>query len=445
MGNYSRNTFDPTKHYTSVRLQQGVPLIDADWNEADDIRMFEVQTLIDSFMGDGVPARAPGFACVVADAPKNNFHIDCGPVIPGSLFAGGLVARIFAPVDYAAQSLFENQELADLWGVPVLPALTTPDADRRDLVYLHLWEREVDALEDESLPNPLIGVETAVRLRREWVARVAEGAEEPPVPPPGHFHVTLARLKRAAGIDSIETIEDSRAPIAVPINMFFEGLNVGINGRPDGDRFRVVTKTSVFRCGESGITISDPALNSNLLLRAREGACEIESASEPALPVVLQPQGDVGVGLAEPEAKPLAKLDIAVATEFRGATDVQKNLKIEGSLQISGPVALSAPWPEPEILNRERPALNVDAAESDGMVLAGVTADMGLILRGESPLESVRATVLLQSSGEQSIMFPVRRGDSWQVSLDYDPGDPGIESIEAKVTWLPDGFAGAAT
>ena len=29
MGNFSRNTFDPAKRYTAVRLQQGVPLVDA--------------------------------------------------------------------------------------------------------------------------------------------------------------------------------------------------------------------------------------------------------------------------------------------------------------------------------------------------------------------------------------------------------------------------------
>ena len=44
MANVSRNTYDPTKNYASVRLQQGVPLVDADWNEVDDIRRNEVYT-----------------------------------------------------------------------------------------------------------------------------------------------------------------------------------------------------------------------------------------------------------------------------------------------------------------------------------------------------------------------------------------------------------------
>ncbi|NTU85869.1 MAG: hypothetical protein HGA45_42155 [Chloroflexales bacterium] len=61
MGNFSRNTFDRLKHYVGVRLQQGVPLIDADWNELEDIRKFELQAFLAWFVGDGVPANNDGF------------------------------------------------------------------------------------------------------------------------------------------------------------------------------------------------------------------------------------------------------------------------------------------------------------------------------------------------------------------------------------------------
>ncbi len=32
-GDFSRDSFDPSKHYTRVLMQQGRPLLDADWNE----------------------------------------------------------------------------------------------------------------------------------------------------------------------------------------------------------------------------------------------------------------------------------------------------------------------------------------------------------------------------------------------------------------------------
>ena len=49
------DTFDPLRSYIGVRIQQGVPLVDADWNEAHDVRKFEVQAFLKWFVGNGVP------------------------------------------------------------------------------------------------------------------------------------------------------------------------------------------------------------------------------------------------------------------------------------------------------------------------------------------------------------------------------------------------------
>lgn len=37
-GDYSRDTFRLARHYSSVRLQQGRVVTDADWNEQADIQ-----------------------------------------------------------------------------------------------------------------------------------------------------------------------------------------------------------------------------------------------------------------------------------------------------------------------------------------------------------------------------------------------------------------------
>jgi hypothetical protein len=84
---------------------------------------------------------------------------------------------------YSKQPLCQTKELADAWGVPRLEDLEPPLPlkNRTDLVYLDVWEREVDS-EDEfdqefppSMVNPDIGIETCVRLKREWVVRVDQG------------------------------------------------------------------------------------------------------------------------------------------------------------------------------------------------------------------------------------------------------------------------------
>ena len=69
-GNFSNGgvaTFDEHKRYLGVRLQQGVPLLDRDWNELDDIRRFFERRLRAYYVGEGVPdldgfeVRAPEF------------------------------------------------------------------------------------------------------------------------------------------------------------------------------------------------------------------------------------------------------------------------------------------------------------------------------------------------------------------------------------------------
>jgi hypothetical protein len=62
-GNFSRGqrTFDRLKHYVGVRLQQGVPIVDEDWNELEDIRREELRVFLKWFVGDGVPKGNSGF------------------------------------------------------------------------------------------------------------------------------------------------------------------------------------------------------------------------------------------------------------------------------------------------------------------------------------------------------------------------------------------------
>ena len=49
------DTFDERKSYIGVRLQQGVPLLDRDWNELEDIRRYLERMLRRHYIGEGVP------------------------------------------------------------------------------------------------------------------------------------------------------------------------------------------------------------------------------------------------------------------------------------------------------------------------------------------------------------------------------------------------------
>jgi len=62
-GDFSRFTFDPTKHYSGVRMQQGRVQLDADWNEQLDIAAHALITRTSDLIGAGAaPESNPGFA-----------------------------------------------------------------------------------------------------------------------------------------------------------------------------------------------------------------------------------------------------------------------------------------------------------------------------------------------------------------------------------------------
>src|SRR6185503_4893186 len=65
------------KPYVSLRLQQGVPFVDADFNEQDDIRRAELELMLARAIGNGVPAGSDGFKILEATT-TNNFLMETG-------------------------------------------------------------------------------------------------------------------------------------------------------------------------------------------------------------------------------------------------------------------------------------------------------------------------------------------------------------------------------
>lgn len=228
MGNFSRNTFDPLKRYTSVRLQQGVPLLDADWNEMDDIRRTELQTLIKWFVGDGIPANSDGsrndaFRIAALPTPeRDNFRILAGGTeILGSnrCLVDGVEVVITQDLDFKSQPLHENYAgpnppvAADVAPVdPNVPKIAPiPLASGSYQVYLEVWEWEIGAALDRThLINEALGVETCVRFKRSWAVRVFKAGEA--IRLPKHSYYLLATLDRTTdgALITPERINDQR-------------------------------------------------------------------------------------------------------------------------------------------------------------------------------------------------------------------------------------------
>lgn len=222
----SPSTFDPLRGYVRVRLQQGVPIVDADWNELEDVRQFELRAFLKWFVGDGVPQGNDGFRIDGSASLSNDFIIRAGapPASPGTdkletglshvgrCLVDGLDVIITADINFTAQLLHADQpgsaSLSASLGVHQINALTNPIADGSVVVYLDVWERLVSYTEDPSLLHAGLGTESCARIKREWVVRTRAGVNVPVSGDPdylaGHNYYALAVISRRNGIDTID-------------------------------------------------------------------------------------------------------------------------------------------------------------------------------------------------------------------------------------------------
>lgn len=170
-GDYSRLTFDPAKHYTSVRMQQGRVVTDSDWNEQADLLDRRARTAIVDMFGRFLLATPEAFA-ITSD---NGLSIG-----RGRLYLDGLLAENRgagppawdpvlieeygpAPVPYAQQPFLPNP--------PALPVSGGPY-----LVYLDVWQREVTAAEDPGLREVALGgPDTTTRMQTIWQVKLLPG------------------------------------------------------------------------------------------------------------------------------------------------------------------------------------------------------------------------------------------------------------------------------
>jgi hypothetical protein len=214
MGNFSRDTFDPAKAYIGVRLQQGVPVLDADWNELNDVIRQELYDTFSLTFTDGI--QPGGFDLEVLGRPEpNDFYI-----LAGAALVQGRPIRVRENVRYSTQP-WTDPKRAARDGVAIIPALTTPTGaagapPRTDIVYLDIWEREIGTSEDANLINPAIGIETCVRIKREAAVRVAEGTAQLPTALGGHVFLPLALLRRPIGQALIVNVESLRPYFYTP-------------------------------------------------------------------------------------------------------------------------------------------------------------------------------------------------------------------------------------
>jgi hypothetical protein len=161
-GDFTRLTFAPEKHYSSVRMQQGRVQLDADWNEQLDIAAHRVETETVDVIG-AAGASGDGF----------KLSLQSGDVV---LAAGRCyVDGISCENDHACVMIGPAQP-----GLPVqpdMPTIATPGQGNY-VIYLDVWQRHLTAVEDPSILESALDAQTATRTKAVWQARLLPVTED---------------------------------------------------------------------------------------------------------------------------------------------------------------------------------------------------------------------------------------------------------------------------
>jgi hypothetical protein len=157
-GDFTRDTFNPTKHYSSVLMQQGRVQLDADWNEQARLVLHRLETLARDLIGwgGGPDAKAGGGFDLELRADEKDFMIS-----PGRYYVEGMLVENDAAIFYSSHGPEGGHS-----GL---------DREKTYLVYLDAWEDFVGAAEDPGLREiALGGADTAGRARVQWRVRTQE-------------------------------------------------------------------------------------------------------------------------------------------------------------------------------------------------------------------------------------------------------------------------------
>jgi hypothetical protein len=194
-GDFTRDTFDPSKHFSRVLMQQGRVQLDADWNEQAAILLHHLRALAADLIGPfGGPLDNFGFGIFSAVVEKDpqagelvfskeeSARLKAGVILEdGKLPAGDfLIGRGHYYVDGL---LCESGDYVRYTGQSNPPATELLKGGLH-LAYLDVWERHITYLEDESFPNirevALGGPDTATRAKIVWQVKVLAVKEDDP-------------------------------------------------------------------------------------------------------------------------------------------------------------------------------------------------------------------------------------------------------------------------
>jgi hypothetical protein len=173
-GDYTRLTFDPRRDRAMVLEQQGRVHLDADWNELVAIleRRLRVETY--DFAGPAVvPASEPDSFKIVVQGGTI-------AVTRGRMYVDGLLAENHGDGNVDYEPVWGESIGSDTTPLDHQPYLGSAGVGKQllkdlqtgqKLAYLDVWQRELTVVEDPSVLEPALGVDTCTRIQTVWQVR----------------------------------------------------------------------------------------------------------------------------------------------------------------------------------------------------------------------------------------------------------------------------------
>jgi hypothetical protein len=165
-GDFSRSTFTPVNHFSSVRMKQGSVILDSEMNEEVDILgHLERTTNVDVIGATGAPYHDPStFLNFKVGLNANATEL---VIAPGRIYVDGILCEN----DFGHGIEFTKQ--------PDLPGATLPKTNGNFAVFLDVWERFITPVDQAPDAFPSIretalgGADTASRTRVVWQVKLA--------------------------------------------------------------------------------------------------------------------------------------------------------------------------------------------------------------------------------------------------------------------------------
>ena len=161
-GDFSRDTYDPFRHFSRVLLQQGRVQLDADWNEQVSIFWHYLRALARDIGGEHwgpYDNEAGGFKIAPS---KDNKDLQIGM---GVYYVQGVLC----------ENLTRELRYSEQDGYPFPDSLDIKDIEsgNRYLAYLDVWERHLTYVEDDYMREVALGgPDTAARSKIVWQVKL---------------------------------------------------------------------------------------------------------------------------------------------------------------------------------------------------------------------------------------------------------------------------------